>query len=191
MIFPKSIAREWQRFYPLTGSALRSQEEDLLRLCIISPSNRCLSQQPLPYALLTFLQRIPPCVSGHCSEEGPEEKPTCRYPSRSRLCFHVSHPLCCLTFDLLYFASSPPLHHLVHYLSSLPLPAHQSLPFYFLKSILISLLYLWNHGQGQHFLVPKMVQAHYRPSLTYNLCVRGHMELRYPRNKKCHMNCWA
>lgn len=58
--------------------------------------------------------------------------------------------------------------------------------------MLSSLLCLWNHGQGQHFLAPKMIQAHYRPSLTSKLCVRGHMEfLRYPRSKKWHMDYWA
>ena len=117
---------------------------------------------------------------------GTKEKPTCVYS-------HVpdSASVSIILFIILpwspLLSSSIPLHHLVHYLSSLPLPPHWSLSFYFIKSFLINLLYFWNHGQEQHFLVPKMVQAHHRPSLIYNLCVKGHMELTCLRNKKC----WA
>lgn len=53
--------------------------------------------------------------------------------------------------------------------------------FLLFESIVVNLLYLC-HDQGQHFLLPKMVQVHCRPSLTYNLCVRDHMGfLRRPR----------
>lgn len=120
-----------------------------------------------------------------------EGKSVCAHLSWSSPLYHMSHLLCCLSRCHSIFSHHFILfHHSVPHLSSPLLSFQLSLPLQF-HFILIYLLYLWNHSQGQHVSVPKMVQAHYTPSLIYNSCDKDHMEFSgCLRSKKYHVDYW-
>lgn len=108
-------------------------------------TSQWMSWHPLLYTLFTFLQGIYPCVSQPCSEEGPEEKPTCMYSSCSRLFFHVCHPLCCPTFDLLYL---PPLSHFIIWYTA-------SVLSHFPSSVSFFLIFKIHSHQSALFMEPR------------------------------------